>query len=296
MRKSDYDSIFNEIYKKDKKMKEDIISYKEIKKMLCDIRKNKAKTTKKYSKEREVAELYALATGIIACAMHFSADSMKEKYKKDNTVYFSLLTNMSNDILGIINLIDNGFEFQAKILIRNLMELMYTLLVTMINEEKRIEYFESADLGNSYAVWQKNFKMSKLNEELAKYEETVFDKELQQEMKEQRRNMYQYYSSYVHNDFLSMVMGCHSIDKKDNPDDSEFYYNLWGMYNNESKEILETVNKLIWIHLMYFRYIISKSVYYNRSNYISKENISLWNSGFLIIFMIEKMLKRIYKN
>ena len=35
MRKSDYDSIFNEIYKKDKKIREDIISYKEIKKMLC---------------------------------------------------------------------------------------------------------------------------------------------------------------------------------------------------------------------------------------------------------------------
>ena len=41
---------------------------------------------------------------------------------------------------------------------------------------------------------------------------------------------------------------------------------------------------------MYFRDLITKPQYFDKSNYITKENYYWWNSGFIVLLMLEKEL------
>lgn len=287
MRKKYYESIYKKLYKNNENI--EIIKYEEIKSFLQEIKNEKVKTNVSYRKSKEIAELYALSTGFISFALRESSGSIEEKYKNENTIYSSFLTNISNTIFGIVDLIDNGLEYQAKILIRNLMELLFSFLVVIIDKDKRKEYFDTAKLGNSYEIWQKNFKMSKLNEALSVYEKQKFDEDMQEELCSKRRELYKYYSSFVHNDFMSIFLGAYSIDNKDE-NNSYYHYNLWGCFNFEANQIYETLNNLILIYLMYFRDLITKPQYFDKSNYITKENYYWWNSGFIVLLMLEKEL------
>ncbi len=97
-------------------------------------------------------------------ALGASRENIQEHLKSYSTVYETLFTNISNDCIAIIKLLDRGFESQAKILTRNLFELVYTLLVLIINKDRCKAYFDSAKLENQYEVWNKYIRMSKLNE------------------------------------------------------------------------------------------------------------------------------------
>ena len=141
-----------------------------------------------------------------------SKENIQEHLKSYSTVYETLFTNISNDCIAIIKLLDNGFESQAKILTRNLFELVYTLLVLIINKDRCKAYFDSAKLENQYEIWNKYIRMYKLNEELYKYEKKM-DIEYAEMMKKTRKRIYSEYSSYVHNDFIYCFIGCYSTDK-----------------------------------------------------------------------------------
>lgn len=291
MKKSDYDFYYKKLFKKNENEEYKVASYKELKKLFYNMEKGKEIKEVKYKEAKEIARLYALATGLIAMSIHVSYDFIEDKYKNDSIIYSSLLTNISNDIIAIIKLIDNGFEFQANNLFRNLIELLYIFLVMLINKQKRNEYFDSARLENSYSVWQKNTRMSKLNDELSKYEKTILNEELQKKMKEQRTRMYRYYSSCAHNDFSSVCLWCHSLNKEVSSENSSYFkYNLWGIYNYRAKEILEALNRLMWIYSTYFKNIITKPEYFDRRNYVFKENYIFWNSGIMGLLMSEKEL------
>lgn len=291
MRKKDYSKIYNKAFNYPNAK---ISTYEELKEFLFEIRKEKPKLKRHYKKEKEISELYALCSGFIACSFYFSMEDIaNEEYRHDIVVYFSLLTNISNDILSVIDLVENGFEFQANILIRNLFELVYTFLVVLINKEKRIKYFDSARLENEYAIWNQNFRMSKLNDELLKYEKTIFDKEFAEELKVKRTKTYQEYSSYSHNDCIRCYLGCHSPNRIHYSDEEPILrYNLWGVYNYDAKKILSSLNYLMWMSFMYFRDIITKSEYFKKDNYISEDNYVWWNNGFMILLMLEEEMKR----
>lgn len=291
MRKKDYNKIYNKAFNYPNAK---ISTYEELKKFLFEMRKEKPKLKRHYTKEKEISELYALCSGFIACSFYFSMEDItNEEYRHDTVVYFSLLTNISNDILSVIDLVENGFEFQANILIRNLFELVYTFLVVLINKEKRIKYFDSARLENEYVIWNQNFRMSKLNDELLKYEKTIFDKEFAEELKIKRTKSYQEYSSYSHNDYIRCCLGCYSPDRIHYSDEEPILrYNLWGVYNYDAKKILSSLNYLMWMSFMYFRDIITKSEYFKKDNYISEDNYVWWNNGFMILFMLEEEMKR----
>lgn len=294
MRKLDYDSIVKKAFKNLNTDDLKLSSYENLKDFLFSMKKERPILKKHYSKEKEISELYALCTGLIACAIYFSNEDIDEKYKKDSLVYFSLLTNISNDILSVVNLIDNGFEFQANIIMRNLFELVYSFLVVLINKEIRIKYFDSAKFENEYTIWNKYFRMSKLNDELSKYEKEIFDKDFANELKDKRIEAYKRYSSYSHNDCLTCYIGCHSPDRLHySEEDPHLFYNLWGAYNYDANKILNSLNYLMWMSFMYFRDIISNPDYFKKDNYISKENYIYWNNGFMILLMLEEEIHRI---
>ena len=291
MRKQDYNKIYDKSFKFPNAK---ISTYEELKSFLYDMRKEKPKLKRHYAKEKEISDLYALCIGFIACSFYFSQEQISnESFKRDIMVYSVLLTNISNDILSITNLVENGFEFQANIILRNLFELVYTFLVVLINKEKRIKYFDSARLQNEYTTWNQNFRMSKLNDELSKYEKTLFNEAFAEELKLKRTKAYQEYSSYSHNDYIRCYLGCYSSDSIHCSDENPIlHYNLWGSYNYEANKIFNSLNYLMWMSCMYFRDIITKPEYFQKTNYISNTNYVWWNNGFMILLMLEEEMKR----
>lgn len=299
--KKEYDEIDKEVFKR---VNEEISSYRGLKSLYKQMKREKPKSNKHYKKEKEISEWYALSIGLLALSINLNEDKETEEYQLDSAVYFSLLTNISNDIFSIIKLIDDGLEFQANLIMRNLIELLYTLLVVLINKEKRKEYYDSGRLQNAYEVWNKNFKMSKLNEELFEYETKIFEEKLEGDksevlneefrnrLKNMRKEMYKNYSSFMHNDYSSCILSCYSPRIYKSSKEPELNYNLWGAYNYKGKVILDELNRIMMMTMLYFKNIISKKEYFNRNNYISKKHYFLWNDGIIILFMLEGKIKR----
>ena len=277
------------------KINEKISCYAEIEKVYKQVMNQQPKIIKYYKKDKEIAQWYAFSIGLFACSINFQEEKTKEEYREDKIVYFSLLTNISNDILAIVKLVDNGFEFQANLIMRNLIELLYTLLVVLINKEKRKEYFDSGMLQNEYSVWNKNFRMNKMSEELAKYESKIFDEKIREELKVMRKQTYQYYSSYIHNDYAFCVLSCYSPKQENSKEEPSLEYNLWGKYNYAGKKILKELNINLWMIMLYFKHIISKKEYFNKKNYVEEESKEFWNDALIILFVLEERIKKYYK-
>lgn len=279
MNQKKYNEVYKKIFENEDK---NISSYDELVDFLKEMKSVKPEKNYEIKNEKRKTECYALSCGLIALAIENSNNNIAESIRNYAIVYQTLFTNISNDCLSIVNMLDNGFEFQAKILARNLFELIYTLLTVIINKEKCKKYFEAARLENGYEVWNKNFRMSKLNEEIYNYEKKV-DLELADIMKKARTRIYSEYSSYAHNDFLYCFIGCHSTNKE-----TEFtHYNLWGNYNYNAINILESINRLLWMMFLYFENMMSKEGIFEKSKFISKENYKYWNDAFLIALMLD---------
>lgn len=299
--KKEYDELDKEAFKR---VNEKISSYRGLKTFYNQMKRQKPKSSKHYKKEKEIAQWYALAIGLLALSININEDKETEEYQQDSVVYFSLLTTISNDIYSIIKLVDSGLEFQANIIMRNLIELLYTLLVVLINKEKRKEYFDSGRLQNAYKVWTKNFKMSKLNEELFEYETKVFeegltgenskmlDEDFRKRLKEMRKDIYKHYSSFIHNDYTSCVLSCYSPRLNNSAKEPELNYNLWGAYNYMGKSILDSLNRNMMMTMLYFKKIISKDECFRNYKYISEKTHFLWNDGIIILFMLEEKMKK----
>lgn len=176
------------------------------------------------------------------------------------------------------------------------MELIYTLLVVLINKEKRKEYFNSGMLQNEYSVWNKNFRMTKISEELAKYEADIFNKEFIEELRTMRKEIYQYYSSYIHNDYAFCVLSCYSPEQDGENGESYLEYNLWGRHNYAGKKILDGLNRNMWMTMLYFKHVISRKKYFNKENYIVEETKEFWNDALMILFMLEQEMKKYCKD
>lgn len=284
MNRTKYNKLYKEIFKNEDKP---ISSYDELMDFLKDMKSVKPKTNNEIKNEKRKTECYALSCGLLALALENGDYVTNEDLKHYSTVYQTLFTNISNDCLSIISMIDNGFEFQARILARNLFELIYILLVTVINKEKCKKYFESAGLENGYESWNKYFRVSKLNEELYNYEKEE-DIEFAEMMKNIRKKTYSEYSSYAHNDFLYCFIGCHSTDRK-----TEFtHYNLWGNYNYNAISILKSINDLLWMMFLYFENMMSKRGVFEKSDFICEDNHKYWNDAFLIALMLDEQKRK----
>ena len=290
--KKEYNKIYKEVLKKSNKK---LSPYRKLKSFYRQMKRLKPRSNRHYKKEKEIAQWYALGIGLLACSIDIQTDKEKEEYQHDSVVYFSLLTNIANDILSVVNLVDNGFEFQANNIIRNFIELIYTFLVVLLNPEKRKEYYDSGMLQNEYNVWSRNFKMSKLNEEIAKYDSKVMDEDLIIELRKMRKETYESYSSYNHNDYDICVLSCYSPNRKKSTEDPDLEYNLWGACNYNGKNILESLNRIVWMTMLYFKHIISQKEYFDKNNYIGENTRNCWDDGIAILFLLEEEMKKLWK-
>ncbi len=274
MNRKEYDKLYKSIFKEVNNDTQ-ISTYEEFLSFIKEMKSIKPEVNKEMKVEKRTTELYALSSGLLALALESSKENIQEQLKNYSTVYETLFTNISNDCLAIIKLLESGFE------------LVYTLLVVIINKDKCKAYFESAKLENSYDTWNKYFRMSKLNEELYNFEKKD-DSEFAEMMKKSRKNTYGQYSSYAHNDFMYCFIGCHSTDRENDV----VNYNLWGNYNYNAKYILSSVNDLLWMMFLYFKSFMSKSNIFNKNDFITEDNYKYWNDALFIAVILDGQEKK----
>lgn len=117
-------------------------------------------------------------------------------------LFKALFLDIANTAYAIYKLAVDGFDYQAKVLLRNLYELCMTLLNIEIDAEKRMALFESAKEENERDIWYKYFKPSKLQKTLIEFGKSIGGFALG----EWHRREYGQLSSYVHNHFLSFFL------------------------------------------------------------------------------------------
>ena len=151
---------------------------------------------------------------------------------------FSLLAQISNTIMAIIKLADEGFDYQALSLARNLMELYMTLLTVLESPSKRTELRKAVDAESARKVWHKYFNKKHFIQMIEAY--TAYEPEIKEACKTWVEETYAELSSFAHNDYVNMICFTFAAGKDvGNP------VNLWGEYVSRQGYIYQTLFKII---------------------------------------------------
>lgn len=209
--------------------------------LLKDIHHNFKFSNHKYQKHSYIIDktnLYIILFSHfpIACSELQIFDSkFVPNSKKVNFLMESFLCNFSNNILSILNLVINGFDYQASILIRNTVELSFLMMTLLIDSSKIKTYCNLANHNNPQ-VWRKNFSFKSLNDFLENYENKITKQhtELTNNMKSWRKNIYSLYSEHTHNAVLPSV-----VFSRSSPINDKMYINLFGTYATRIDKLLE---------------------------------------------------------
>lgn len=231
----------------------------------------------------ELCKLYALKWGV----MFFSCHSND----KEGSVLFSGIFNtIANDILAIINLLLDGLEYQAYIVLRNLYEVSLTLLVIMLDNNKRDLYFASAKNENEYEVWKRYFTHKRIDEALKAYEETLaFGEELSL-LREWRISSYEKYSGYVHNNFFNMLS--HSMTSPLTNDENEILdCAVWGgVISRANRILMDMADLLYYTDLLFMNILVDQGINFCKEDLVNEEREckEFWNIASELAFILNE--------
>lgn len=164
----------------------------------------------------------------------------------------SSFATISNNSLGIINLIQSGLEFQARSLMRVFLEHCWLTLVITSDKAKLDNYRRPQDFDEARKVWYQCFKPKYVNNELIKIESTIFrinDNYLQG----YREHMYNLYTMSVHTTALVNALGCVGISF----DDHDLLKSAHFGYPSASSVVVlkDLCFSLIYTYSMFFRIV-----------------------------------------
>ncbi len=236
----------------------------------------------------ELGEIATLIWGLFGFSVNNFLENDKEKI---GIVFHSMATQISNSMLSILILCNQSLDMQSGIMIRSTCELCYTLLVVLINKEKRKKYIEAAQKQQENKIWNEEFRFKDLNKELQIFEAKITnnDKLVKKELSQFRRSIYTHYSEYTHNSFLTCLVN--SYERNDDSSAS-MCYNIWGEKSSRVKKYLNAVADLNFFTLLdLFNYIIKNL---EIKNYVGndEEFQKLWNhAGYLTLIFREYYLE-----
>lgn len=228
----------------------------------------------------ELCKIHSLKTGLFLL-------SIKED-DKNYAIFRGIFNTIANDILAVIKLALEGLEYQAYTVLRNLYEISLTLLVIMIDDKKKEEYFKSAKKENEYSVWRNFFSHKKLKETLESYEDSIDQNGDLKFFNKWRDKVYKEYSGFVHNDFFNIFI--YSVTHpKTNEDNEILNLTLWGKELSRTNKILTSMADLLFYTDNIFLQIIKDdNINFDKESFISKEKQSrnFWNEGLELTFIL----------
>lgn len=157
----------------------------------------------------------------------------------DGFLLSSLVQSISDTIISVIKLAEDGLEYQAFVMIRTLFELFMTLLIVVESPEKRKMYRAAQTPEESYKVWRTDFTKAKFINMLESYSGDYPD--LFEPAKVWVTEAYGFLSSFVHNDSLNIMF----YTKPSFNEEGISPCSMWGQHVTRKGEIFSRLVEVI---------------------------------------------------
>lgn len=184
-----------------------------------------------------------LLTSIMLLEYSLMSLGMRDK----DIVYIALINTIANTISSIEVLANQGYDYQAISLIRNLLEQYMTLIIVTVFPEKRKIFVQSSNSPReSREAWHKHFTKTRFKQLFKEY---GFRYEgLAEAFNAFVDEAYGDLSSFSHNDFLHAL--CYQMSAGD---ENEIHHiNLFGNYVSRRQPIYNHLNSVVWpCHLLF---------------------------------------------
>lgn len=179
--------------------------------------------------EKDICVSRMLALHYAVLALGINCDRSTEYF-----LYSGLFLAISNTIVAIIKLAEDGLDYQAMSLIRNLFELFMTLLIITESPSKRAAFISANKSEEDRKVWHQYFTKKKFQQMLKEYCDTHPDlNEVAEDCQRWISENYEELSSYTHSDYPHLV--CCLLSQND--DNGYSHPNIWGQYVTWQKKI-----------------------------------------------------------
>ena len=183
---------------------------------------------------------------------------------RETLLYSGLFTTITNTVFTIWKLAIDGLDYSAKVLLRNLLELMLILITVLLDSEKRNAIMDATENDTTKEVWHKHFRSDKMIAVISKYLKAV-ENPLKKWVKEQ----YTHFSSYVHNDFWALLGFSRAVTDKEK---EITHLNICGNYATRTNHLLDEVAELCYVFDLMFVFIYREKI---------KDKTDTTFSGFL---------------
>lgn len=220
-----------------------------------------------------IAELYNLYYGI----MSFSIEPKEEdKNFKIKALYSSIFVTIANSITAVIYLAENGLDYQANVINRQLFEICMLLLNVMIDENKEKILTDTEMTEGNMKIWRKYFSPKELNDTIENYEKA--------DLIDWRKRQYSFYSNYSHNDFLSFLFFSFSSPKNEK---DKLFNNVWGGYISRVNTILENMISFLWYTSKAFmKLLVDKDIHISKETLRTEEE--LWKFSIYTGILLDR--------
>lgn len=220
-----------------------------------------------------IAELYNLYYGI----MSFSIEPKEEdKNFKIKALYSSIFVTIANSITAVIYLAENGLDYQANVINRQLFEICMLLLNVMIDENKEKILTDTEMTEGNMKIWRKYFSPKELNDTIENYEKA--------DLTDWRKRQYSFYSNYSHNDFLSFLFLSFSSPKNEK---DKLFNNVWGGYISRVNTILENMISFLWYTSKAFmKLLVDKDIHISKETLRTEEE--LWKFSIYTGILLDR--------
>ena len=220
-----------------------------------------------------IVELYNLYYGI----MSFSIEPKEEdKNFKIKALYSSIFVTIANSITAVIYLAENGLDYQANVINRQLFEICMLLLNVMIDENKEKILTDTEMTEGNMKIWRKYFSPKELNDTIENYEKA--------DLTDWRKRQYSFYSNYSHNDFLSFLFFSFSSPKNEK---DKLFNNVWGGYISRVNTILENMISFLWYTSKAFmKLLVDKDIHISKETLRTEEE--LWKFSIYTGILLDR--------
>jgi hypothetical protein len=252
-----------------------IMQIKEMEKYILDCQKeSRIKTKEYYNRPLSLAYIGVMSVGLLSILIELGDESILEGWHDSqniNTGYVlgSLFRQITNSSLAVIRLIEDGLDYQARILVGSTCELSWITLAIMSDQNMMELYAQDLDKDQELENWREYFSAKKLLEKLSLIEKELgLPDILADKLKKARLDIYDFYSNSLRNSYSFCTLG--SFSKQIN--NGNYVPNTFGMASLFSKPTIQSLNDF----LFYFLANLSPIMKYLQK-FMVQEHPDLWN-------------------
>ncbi|WP_046180884.1 hypothetical protein [Domibacillus tundrae] len=258
-----------------------ILNLEEFEELINERRNESNNEVKKELKtELSIAYLYSMVYASLSLAINQgNGNSLKLSQEWSEEVEGTPLltlqncfTNISNHILSIIRLVEDGFDLSARIILRVLIELSWIVILVSSDLEIMKIYHNSEDEDMERRAWYKFFKPKKLLEGVTKIETQlgIDNEEMLVRLNTSRSETYNFYSKTIHNSYLSSVVGAYSTSFDE---EGPLNLSLFGMASKGSKGTMSC-----FLEMMFYLTLMINTILKKIHNHTPAKENELWNT------------------